>query len=170
MDQDIKKQKERCKHACVNVVALFLILFMFTHVTFASANQQQFVNKLNSAAMRSRQVELKDHVMPERHPPFVLSINDIPLNEMADDIAKTWEIRRSGIPLYNQRDYPDVPYSQGSVATSGCGITCLAMVAAHLYERDFSHRLQDIEKEIERERAKEKDVSQENNKEGIVKD
>ena len=39
-----------------------------------------------------------------------------------------------------------------------------------LFERDFSHRLQDIEKEIERERAKKNGESQETNKEGTVKD
>jgi len=39
-----------------------------------------------------------------------------------------------------------------------------------LFERDFSHRLQDIEKEIERERAKQSGESQGTNKEGSVKD
>lgn len=39
-----------------------------------------------------------------------------------------------------------------------------------LFERDFSHRLQDIEKEIERERANQKGESQENKKEGRIKD
>lgn len=35
------------------------------------------------------------------------------------------------VPLFNQQDYPYTEYSQGSVATSGCGITCLAMVASY---------------------------------------
>ena len=39
-----------------------------------------------------------------------------------------------------------------------------------LFERDFSHRLQEIEKEIEREREKQKGESQKTNKEGFVKD
>ncbi len=39
-----------------------------------------------------------------------------------------------------------------------------------LYERDFSHRLQDIEKEIERERAKKNGESQKEEKEEIIKD
>ena len=39
-----------------------------------------------------------------------------------------------------------------------------------LFERDFSHRLQEIEKEIERERAKQSGESQGTNKEGFVKD
>lgn len=36
------------------------------------------------------------------------------------------------IPLYFQTDYPDVRYGSGTVATSGCGITCLAMVATYM--------------------------------------
>lgn len=36
------------------------------------------------------------------------------------------------VPLYFQTDYPNVRYGSGSVATSGCSITCLAMVATYM--------------------------------------
>lgn len=36
------------------------------------------------------------------------------------------------MPLYNQMDYPDQRYGAGTVATSGCGITALAMVATYM--------------------------------------
>ncbi len=39
------------------------------------------------------------------------------------------------VPLYFQTDYPDIEYGTGTVATSGCGVTCLAMVATYLTER-----------------------------------
>ena len=42
----------------------------------------------------------------------------------------------NSVPRYNQNDYPHIPYSQGSVATSGCGITCLAMVATYLLNEE----------------------------------
>ena len=35
------------------------------------------------------------------------------------------------VPLFFQTDYPDIPYSEGTVATSGCGISCLSMVASY---------------------------------------
>lgn len=35
------------------------------------------------------------------------------------------------VPLYLQTDYPTVPYSGGSVATSGCTIACVSMVASY---------------------------------------
>lgn len=37
------------------------------------------------------------------------------------------------IPLFNQRDYPDVPYGNyGTVSSHGCGITCVAMAATYI--------------------------------------
>ena len=36
------------------------------------------------------------------------------------------------VPLYFQTDYPDVRYGSGSIATSGCSVTSLAMVATYL--------------------------------------
>ena len=35
------------------------------------------------------------------------------------------------VPLYNQLDYSKVPYGGGTVATSGCGITCAAMAISY---------------------------------------
>lgn len=36
------------------------------------------------------------------------------------------------LPLFFQTDYPDTRYGNGTVATSGCGITCLSMVATYM--------------------------------------
>ena len=36
------------------------------------------------------------------------------------------------IPQYFQTDYPDIRYGAGSIATSGCSVTSLAMVASYL--------------------------------------
>lgn len=41
------------------------------------------------------------------------------------------------IPLYYQQDYPDVRYGEGTVATSGCSITSLAMVATALTGHEY---------------------------------
>ena len=42
------------------------------------------------------------------------------------------------IPLILQTDYPDVPYSDGSLATSGCTMACVAMVGSYLREEEVS--------------------------------
>lgn len=41
------------------------------------------------------------------------------------------------VPLFNQNDYPTIPYSAGSIATSGCGITCMAMVGSYLLDENI---------------------------------
>lgn len=38
----------------------------------------------------------------------------------------------ASVPLYFQTDYPDQRFGSGTVATSGCGITSLAMVASYM--------------------------------------
>lgn len=41
------------------------------------------------------------------------------------------------VPLYFQEDYPDAMFGSGTVATSGCSITCLAMVATYMTDHEF---------------------------------
>ena len=43
----------------------------------------------------------------------------------------------STVPLYFQTDYPDKMYGVGTIATSGCSIVCLAMVASYLTEHEY---------------------------------
>ena len=42
------------------------------------------------------------------------------------------------VPVYFQTDYPDVPFGNGTIATSGCSITCLAMIATYLTDREYT--------------------------------
>lgn len=42
------------------------------------------------------------------------------------------------VPLYFQTDYPDVAFGKGTIATSGCSITCLAMVATYLTDQEYT--------------------------------
>lgn len=43
----------------------------------------------------------------------------------------------NNVPLYFQTDYKDIPYSDGTVATSGCSMASIAMVASYLREEEF---------------------------------
>lgn len=43
----------------------------------------------------------------------------------------------NSVPLYFQDDYPDTMFGSGTVATSGCSITCLAMVATYLTGHEY---------------------------------
>ena len=42
------------------------------------------------------------------------------------------------VPLYYQTDYPHVKFGNGTIATSGCSVTCLAMVATYLTDREYT--------------------------------
>ena len=44
----------------------------------------------------------------------------------------------NGVPLYFQSDYPDVPYADGTVKTSGCSVTSLTMVANAVTGYDYT--------------------------------
>lgn len=56
-----------------------------------------------------------------------------PLPAAADDTAS-----RNQVPLYFQNDYPDVRYGNGTIATSGCGLVSLAMVATYMTGHAYS--------------------------------
>lgn len=42
------------------------------------------------------------------------------------------------IPQYFQTDYYHVSYRQGTIASSGCGMVCLAMAASYLLDRTYT--------------------------------
>lgn len=42
------------------------------------------------------------------------------------------------VPLYFQTDYPYIKFGNGTMATSGCSVTCLAMVATYLTDREYT--------------------------------
>ena len=46
-------------------------------------------------------------------------------------------VRYDRIPNYYQTDYPYIKYGNGTIATSGCSMTCLAMVASYLTDHAY---------------------------------
>lgn len=42
------------------------------------------------------------------------------------------------VPLYYQTDYPYVKFGNGTIATSGCSMTCLAMVATYMTDQEYT--------------------------------
>lgn len=64
---------------------------------------------------------------PETLPPETLPPETVPEKILYDYV-----------PVYFQTDYPDVPFGKGTIATSGCSITCLAMVATYLTDREYT--------------------------------
>ncbi|MEE0929937.1 MAG: C39 family peptidase [Acutalibacteraceae bacterium] len=70
---------------------------------------------------------------------FVEDILNLDLSdEELNDIYKIYKDRIEGVPLMYQTDYPHIPFSHGTVATSGCGISCAAMVISYLTDTDVT--------------------------------
>ena len=44
---------------------------------------------------------------------------------------------KSAVPLYYQSDYTDIKYGTGTLATHGCGITSLSMVASYYNDKEI---------------------------------
>lgn len=42
------------------------------------------------------------------------------------------------VPKYYQTDYPHIDFGNGTIATSGCSVTCLAMVATYLKDQEYT--------------------------------
>lgn len=42
------------------------------------------------------------------------------------------------VPRYYQTDYPYISFGNGTLATSGCSVTCLAMVATYLTDQEYT--------------------------------
>ncbi|MGN0977196.1 MAG: C39 family peptidase [Faecousia sp.] len=42
------------------------------------------------------------------------------------------------VPRYFQTDYPYIKFGNGTIATSGCSMTCLAMMATYLTDREYT--------------------------------
>lgn len=63
--------------------------------------------------------------------PITMIVDKINIVQSPPDEETEEEQTNNEMPLYDQTNYPDIRYGSGSVATSGCGITCLAMVASY---------------------------------------
>ena len=76
---------------------------------------------------------LMDTVPPETPDEETTPDETEPAETEAQADAFDWtEVYTHEFPLYSQLDYPNKRYGSGTVATSGCSITSLAMVASYL--------------------------------------
>lgn len=67
------------------------------------------------------------------------SLTELPPEKKEESVVLKGNSRkRNNVPLYFQNQYPDVRYGSGSVATSGCSITSLAMVASYMTDHLYS--------------------------------
>lgn len=54
------------------------------------------------------------------------------------EIPSVEKTEYSFVPSYFQTDYPHIKFGNGTIATSGCSITCLAMMATYLTDQEYT--------------------------------
>ena len=62
----------------------------------------------------------------------LLSVCATPVSAKEDRVRPKYHQVYDKVPNFYQTDYAHIRYGKGNMATSGCGITCLAMVASYL--------------------------------------
>ena len=65
----------------------------------------------------------------------------LPLERVPEETEGFLTAENSGydaIPRYYQTDYPYIKFGNGTMATSGCSVTCLAMVASYLTDQEYT--------------------------------
>ncbi|MDY4509143.1 MAG: C39 family peptidase [Candidatus Faecousia sp.] len=64
----------------------------------------------------------------------------LPPETQAPTIAETQPEGRTydTVPLFYQTDYPYIKFGDGTIATSGCSMTCLSMVATYMTDHEYT--------------------------------
>jgi len=115
----------------VLIAAIFLTVFSCTGTAPAETGKQPVPElpsttvpePLETTAETTEAVTLPQETLP----PETLPQETVPQKILYDYV-----------PAYFQTDYPDIPFGKGTIATSGCSITCLAMVATYLTNQEYT--------------------------------
>lgn len=80
-----------------------------------------------------------DPEAPETQPPQTMSTVPAETTAPIEEIpAETEPVVFETVPAYFQTDYPYIRYGDGTIGSSGCGITCLAMAASYVTDREYT--------------------------------
>jgi len=119
----------------------------------SSSSSMGYIDSEEEAAAAASREEETEPTAAETAPPEETESDEEPTEEAEETAAsETEEVfaeeeseelaanKRvyNEIPLILQTDYPDIPYSDGSLATSGCTMACVAMVGSYLREEEVS--------------------------------
>lgn len=71
-------------------------------------------------------------------PPETKAAETIPPETEALPAAEPEKAGYDAVPQYYQTDYPYIKFGNGTMATSGCSVTCLAMMATYLTDQEYT--------------------------------
>ena len=91
---------------------------------------------LSGCAQSSREVSAPQNTVPEETLPQTLPTETVP--EPVPTEPQPEKVTIDSVPMYYQSDYPYIKFGYGTMATSGCSVTCLAMVATYLTDHIYT--------------------------------
>jgi len=94
-------------------------------------------NATEHAATTEEITEKNPAAEPEMKPNQTEPIETEPIETEPEKTKFVYVERISEVPLYNQLDYYQTIYGDSTVARSGCGITCYAMILTYLLDREI---------------------------------
>ncbi len=84
--------------------------------------------------------EPEETLPPETQPPTIAATTaetTLPPETQAAQAATEPKDTIHAVPRYYQTDYPHDKFGNGTIATSGCSMTCLAMVSTYLTDQEY---------------------------------
>ena len=114
----------------VALISVILLTALFCTDTKTAETGMQPVPETQSVTISvppETIAETTESTLPETLPPETLPPETVPET-----------IHYDYVPVYFQTDYPDVEFGKGTIATSGCSITCLAMVTTYLTDQEYT--------------------------------
>lgn len=98
---------------------------------------------LGAGLLLSKQEKAKNPVPAETLPAVTeqtvpVTTETLPETEPVMETTEPVKQTIGAVPLYYQTDYPYIKFGNGTIATSGCSITCLAMVSTYLTDQEYT--------------------------------
>lgn len=114
-----------------------------TMIAYEAATEPAAVNTIATeptatAPAAEPQLQTEPAVVTETEPAAIAETQAVP-EETVESVEAEAPVQDTytTVPLYFQTDYPDTMYARGTIATSGCSITALAMVATYLTDHEY---------------------------------
>lgn len=142
-----RKRLKRLKNSCI-FISLFLAVFLVVLPADAREEPKEEIQLRTVETLPVPQTLPEETTVPTEAtlPPETLppqTEETLPpetepvIQETIPEETEPETLYYNGVPLYYQTDYPNEIYGSGSVATNGCGITSLAMVATYMTGHEY---------------------------------
>lgn len=93
------------------------------------------------AKMENREAASEETVQPSSTPTVMAEATQpavtLAAETLPQQVTEPVKTKYDTVPRYYQTDYPYIKFGNGTVATSGCSVTCLAMVATYLTDHEY---------------------------------